>query len=76
MLLFLTAGCAAPVSYMNYVRMSYDATQMVQEEPTTGDRMLSLMTAMECQAMNLLKAKDICIEKGEAPDGGARHLSK
>ena len=68
MLLFLTAGCAilpVPVSYLNYLRMSYDATQMVQDEPTTGDHVLSLMTEMECQTMNLLKAKDICIEKGE-----------
>ena len=59
----LVSGCSLPVplSYMNYGRMAYDVNQIIQDNTTTADVVLSLAMDKECKAMNWLDNKNICI---------------
>ena len=64
-LLFFIMGCALPVplSYGNYIRMTYDTTQIIKGDPTVGDYILSSTTGMECQFLNIVNNQTICAEK-------------
>jgi len=61
------SGCTLPMplSYLNYGRLAYDTNQIIQDDATTTDIVLSLVTDMECKTMNVLGDKDICIRKVE-----------
>ena len=62
-LLFLT-GCALPVplSYIEYARTMYDATQIFQDQPTTVDSLISDALDMECRITNVLDEDELCLE--------------
>jgi len=54
-----------PLSYLNYGRLAYDTNQIVQDDTTTTDVVLSMTTGMDCKVLNVLEDKDICIRKVE-----------
>jgi hypothetical protein len=66
-IVLIVSGCALPVplSYLNYGRMAYDTNQVIQDDATTTDVILSLAMGMECKTMNLLDNNDICTRKIE-----------
>jgi hypothetical protein len=62
--ILFTYGCAlpAPLSYLNYVRMTYDTNQIIKNDLTVMDVVLSKATDMNCQIFNVLDSKEICTE--------------
>jgi hypothetical protein len=68
MLILLISGCAflpAPLAYLNYARTGYDVTQIITDEPTLADKVLSEATDMDCKFFNALDGEDICKERLE-----------
>ena len=69
LLLVLTlaiSGCAflpAPLAYLNRAWTGYDVTQIVTDEPTLADKVLSEATDMDCKFSNALAGGDICTER-------------
>jgi hypothetical protein len=62
------SGCTflpTPLSYMNYARTGFDVKQIISDEPTLTDKVLSEATDMECRLFNAIYGKDICIESLE-----------
>jgi len=66
LILLLISGCtflAAPLAYLNYARTGFDIKQIITDEPTLTDTILSETTDMDCRIFNVLDGKDICIER-------------
>ena len=66
LVLLLISGCAflpAPLAYLNYARTGFDIKQIIMDEPTLTDTILSETTDMDCRIFNALDGKDICIER-------------
>ena len=69
LLLVLTlaiSGCAflpAPLAYLNRAWTGYDVTQIVTDEPTLADKVLSEATDMDCKFFNALDGEDVCMER-------------
>jgi hypothetical protein len=66
LVLLLISGCAflpAPLAYLNYARTGFDVKQIITDEPTLTDTILSETTDMDCQIFNVLDGKDICVER-------------
>ena len=61
----MVSGCAlpAPLSYFNYLRLAWDGSQALQDEPTSTERTLGLLSGKNCRMFNMIDDKDICIEK-------------
>ena len=61
-IVLIVSGCALPVplSYLNYGRLAYDANQIAQDDTTTADIALGLVTGMDCKVLNVLGDEDIC----------------
>ena len=62
------SGCAflpAPLAYLNHIRTGYDVTQIVTDEPTLADKVLSEAIHMDCKLFNTLDGEDICKERLE-----------
>jgi len=60
----IISGCAflpAPLAYLNYARAGYDVTQIVADEPTLTDEILSEAVGMDCKIFNALDGEDICV---------------
>jgi len=66
-IVLIVSGCTLPMplSYLNYGRLAYDTSQIVQDDATTTDVILSMTTGMDCKVLNVLGDKDICIRKVE-----------
>ena len=62
---FMISGCGlpAPLSYLNYTRMTYDTNQIIQDDATTMDAALGLVTDMDCKVINALEDKKVCASK-------------
>ena len=67
LIVLIVSGCGLPVplSYLNYGRLAYDANQIAQDDTTTADTALGLVTGMDCKVLNVLGDKDICARKVE-----------
>jgi len=65
LIVLMISGCALPVplSYLNYGRLAYDANQIAQDDTTTADIALGLVTGMDCKVLNVLGDEDICTRK-------------
>ena len=66
LVLLLISGCSflpAPLAYLNYARTGFDIKQIITDEPTLTDTVLSATTDMDCQIFNVLDGKDICVER-------------
>jgi len=66
LVLLLISGCAflpAPLAYLNYARTGFDVKQIITDEPTLTDTVLSATTDMDCRIFNVLDGKDICVER-------------
>jgi len=66
LVLLLISGCSflpAPLAYLNYARTGFDVKQIITDEPTLTDTVLSATTDMDCRIFNVLDGKDICIER-------------
>ena len=61
----IVSGCGlpAPLSWFNYGRTAYDASQIIKDDATTTDVALSLTTGMDCKVLNVLGDKGICTRK-------------
>jgi hypothetical protein len=59
-LMFSGCGLPAPLSYLNYTRMAYDTNQIIQDDTTTMDAALGLMTDMDCKVSNALEDRKVC----------------
>ena len=62
---FMISGCGlpAPLSYLNYTRMTYDTNQIIQDDTTTMDAALGLVTDMDCKVSNALEDRKVCASK-------------
>jgi hypothetical protein len=59
------SGCTflpAPLSYINYARTGFDVKQIISDESTLTDKILSEAIDMECRLFNAIHGKDICRE--------------
>ena len=68
LILLLISGCSflpAPLAYLNYARTGFDVKQIITDEPTLTDTILSETTDMDCRIFNVLDGEDICIERKE-----------
>ena len=66
LVVLLISSCSflpAPLAYLNYARTVFDIKQIITDEPTLTDTVLSATTDMDCQIFNVLDGKDICIER-------------
>ena len=66
LVLLLISGCSflpAPLAYLNYARTGFDVKQIITDEPTLTDTILSETTDMDCRIFNVLDGKDICVER-------------
>ena len=66
LVLLLISGCSflpAPLAYLNYARTGFDVKQIITDEPTLTDTILSETTDMDCRIFNVLGGKDICVER-------------
>ena len=66
LILLLISGCSflpAPLAYLNYARTGFDIKQIITDEPTLTDTVLSETTDMDCRIFNVLGGKDICVER-------------
>jgi hypothetical protein len=66
LILLLISGCSflpAPLAYLNYARTGFDVKQIITDEPTLTDTILSETTDMDCRIFNVLGGKDICVER-------------
>jgi len=63
----MISGCGlpAPLSYLNYTRMTYDTNQIIQDDATTADIALGLVTDMDCKVLNALEDRKVCASKIE-----------
>jgi hypothetical protein len=63
----MISGCGlpAPLSYLNYTRMTYDTNQIIQDDATTMDAALGLVTDMDCKVINALEDKRVCAKKAK-----------
>lgn len=63
----MISGCGlpAPLSYLNYTRMTYDTNQIIKNDTTTMDTALGLMTDMDCKVINALEDRKVCARKLE-----------
>jgi len=63
----VVSGCGlpAPLSYFNYTRMTYDTNQIIQNDTTTMDAALGMMTDMDCKVINALEDRKVCASKIE-----------
>jgi len=63
----MISGCGlpAPLSYLNYTRMTYDVNQIMQDDATTADTALGLITDMDCKVINALEDRKVCAKKLE-----------
>ena len=63
----MISGCVLPMplplSYLDYGRMTYDANQIIQDDATTADVALGLITDMDCKVINALEDKKVCASK-------------
>ena len=71
-ILFLLPGCSfipffssipLPVIYVNNSKTLFDTISMFRNSPTSNDILISKITGMNCRMSNMIKDKDICIEK-------------
>jgi len=62
-LMFSGCGLPAPLSYLNYTRMTYDTNQIIQNDTTTMDAALSMTTGMDCKVINALEDRKVCASK-------------
>ena len=71
-ILFLLPGCSfipffsfipLPVVYVNNSKTLFDTVSMFRNSPTSNDIVISKITGMNCRMTNMIKDKDICIEK-------------
>ena len=71
-ILFLLPGCSfipffsfipLPVVYVNNSKTLFDTVSMFRNSPTSNDIVLSSLTGINCRMTNMIKDKDICIEK-------------
>ena len=66
LVLLLISSCSflpAPLAYLNYARTGFDVKQIITDEPTLTDTVLSETTDMDCRIFNVLDGKDICVER-------------
>jgi len=66
LVLLLISGCAflpAPLAYLNYARTGFDIKQIITDEPTLTDTVLSATIDMDCRIFNVLDGEDICVER-------------
>ena len=66
LVVLLVSSCSflpAPLAYLNYARTGFDIKQIITDEPTLTDTVLSATTDMDCRIFNVLDGKDICIER-------------
>jgi hypothetical protein len=66
LVVLLISSCSflpAPLAYLNYARTGFDIKQIITDEPTLTDTVLSATTDMDCQIFNVLDSKDICIDR-------------
>jgi len=66
LVLLLVSSCSflpAPLAYLNYARTGFDVKQIITDEPTLADTVLSETTDMDCRIFNVLDGKNICIER-------------
>jgi len=64
--ILLGSGCGllpAPLSYVNYGWTAHDTYQGINDDPTITDAALSMTTGMDCQLVNVLGNKEICVHK-------------
>ena len=61
----MISGCGLPMplSYLDYGRMTYDANQIIQNDTTTMDAALGLVTDMDCKVINALEDRKVCASK-------------
>ena len=64
-LMFSGCGLPAPLSYLNYTRMTYDTNQIIQNDTTTMDAALSMTTGMDSKVINALEDRKVCASKIE-----------
>jgi hypothetical protein len=64
-LIVSSCGLPAPLSWLNYGRTAYDASQIIKDDTTTADAALSMTTGMDCRISNVLDGKEVCEEKKE-----------
>ena len=71
-ILFLLPGCSfipffssipLPVIYVNNSKTAFDTVSMFRNSPTSNDIVLSSLTGKNCRMTNMIKDKNICIEK-------------
>jgi hypothetical protein len=66
LVVLIVSSCSflpAPLAYLNYARTGFDIKQIITDEPTLTDTVLSATTDMDCQIFNVLDGKDICIDR-------------
>ena len=66
LILLLISGCSflpAPLAYLNYARTGFDVKQIITDEPTLTDTVLSATIDMDCRIFNVLDGEDICVER-------------
>ena len=66
LVVLLISSCSflpAPLAYVNYARTGFDIKQIITDEPTLTDTVLSETTGMDCQIFNVLDGEDICVER-------------
>ena len=66
LVVLLVSSCSflpAPLAYLNYARTGFDVKQIITDEPTLTDTVLSATTDMDCRIFNVLDGEDICVER-------------
>ena len=62
LIVLMISGCGLPMplSYLDYGRMTYDTNQIIQDDTTTMDAALGLVTDMDCKVSNALEDRKVC----------------
>ena len=65
LVVLMVSGCGLPLSYLRYGFTAYDTHQIINDDPTITDAALSRATGMDCQIINALEDRKVCVSKVE-----------
>ena len=65
LVVLMVAGCGLPLTYLRYGFTAYDTHQIINDDTTIADAALSISTGMDCQIINALDDREVCISKVE-----------
>jgi len=65
LIVLMVGGCGLPLTYLRYGLTAYDTHQIINDDPTITDVALSKATGLDCNIVNALDDREVCVHKVE-----------